>query len=284
MLTLLVFLAMTASGQAGVIILGGDDLTDHGFRNAAGTNIEGWLYIEKAIGNIAASPFLTRPGAVMGGEIAALGSADPGAAFPGSNAGAAIKSAATNLGLNVGFHEGATAISDFFSALAGGTVNPRILYLPGTGAGNDLDSTEGAALTANAAAINNFVASGGGLMSHGSGSTAYGWLSALIPGLSDSGFCDASGAQLTAAGQAAFPGLTNNDINSNAGPCHSSFVGPLGGMTVFAFDGNSRPFIIGNAGPGGSVTEPPAVPEPFTSLMLGSGLLAVAIARKRRAA
>jgi len=44
-----------------------------------------------------------------------------------------------------------------------GSVNPEMLYLVGTGASNDLDTSEGAALTANAGAIAAFVASGGDL-------------------------------------------------------------------------------------------------------------------------
>src|SRR5215210_5197650 len=72
---------------AGPVILGGDDLTDHGSRNAAGQNLEGWLYIEKAISNLNSS--VSKPGTTV--DVAAIGSADPGATFPAGNAGAAIK-------------------------------------------------------------------------------------------------------------------------------------------------------------------------------------------------
>ena len=37
---------------AGPVILGGDDLTDHGSRTGGGVNLQGWLYIEKAIANL----------------------------------------------------------------------------------------------------------------------------------------------------------------------------------------------------------------------------------------
>jgi len=85
-------------------------------------------------------------------------------------------------------------------------------------------------------------------MSHGSGDTAYGWLSALLPGVSNVDGCDEDSLTLTAAGQAAFPGLTNANITS--GPCHSNFTGDLVGLQILAtdaFDGLNRNIIIGGA-------------------------------------
>ena len=196
-----VLAGVSGLSMAGPVILGGDDLTDHGSRTAGGVNLEGWLYIEKAVSNVLSG--VTRAGTTT--DIVALGSA-ANVTFNSGNAGGAIGSAANVLGKTVTFVDGVANITQFFLDLANGAINPKMLWLAGTNAANDLDAAEGAALTANAAAINAFGASGGGIMSHGSGVNAYGWLSALLPGLVENvGQCNSSGATLTAAGNAAFP-------------------------------------------------------------------------------
>lgn len=280
-----VLAGVSGLSMAGPVILGGDDLTDHGSRTAAGVNLAGWLYIEKAVSNVLSG--VTRAGAKTT-DIIALGSvANP--TFDASNAGGAIGSAANVLGKTVTYIDGATAINAFFVSLANGTINPNMLWFSGTDALNNLDAAEGATLTANAAAINAFGASGGGIMAHGFGSVAYGWLSALLPGLSDSGSCSSSGATLTAAGIAAFPGLTNANVDSNAGPCHSSFVGNFGGLTTLAVDSANRSYIIGG-GAGtliqcGQLGQPPCparVPEPSSLLLVAIAGLGLAVTLRRR--
>ena len=288
-----VFVCSSSAVLAGPVILGGDDLTDHGNRTGgitlAGQNNEGWLYIEKAVGNVLSSQ--TRAGTLTH-DIVALGSSDSTALS--SDAGASIHFAALELGKSVLYLNSAAAINQFFVDLTAGLVNPGMLWFSGTNAGNDLNSAEGAALTANASNINAFGASGGGIMAHGSGAVAYGWLSALLPGLMEVGSCNSRGATLTAAGQAAFPGLGNSDIDNNAGPCHSSFTGNLGGLTTLAFDGSDPrlSYIIG--GGAGTVIQcgqpgQPAcannVPEPGSlplALLAALGLV-VPLLRRRSA-
>lgn len=275
-------IALASQAWAGPIILGGDDLTDHGSRTATG-NQNGWLYIQLAINNLLGTQ--TRSGTLTT-DIVALGSA-ANPTFDSSNAGGAIGSAANVLGKSVSFYDGAVAINQFFVDLAAGIVNPGVIWLAGTGAQNDLVASEGAALTSNAAAINTFVTSGGGLMAHGSGDTAYGWLSALLPGISEIGGCSSSGATLTAAGNAAFPGLTNANVDSNAGPCHSHFEGNFGGLTTLALDGRGQSYIIGG-GAGtviqcGLAGQPPCkIPEPEVFHLLGIGLLGMVLGLRRR--
>jgi len=272
-LILAVFLLGMLPGMAsaGPIILGGDDLTDHGSRSGS-ANVQGWLYIEKAIGGINSQ--VTRSGPFTT-TIAALGSANPGIGnYPAGDAGGAINSVANVLGLSVTFYDGATAINQFFTDLNSNTVNPRIIWIAGNGAGNDQDGSEVAAVNSNAASINAFVSSGGGLMSHGSGN--YGWLSALLPGLTEVLAGTGSGHTLTPAGNAAFPGLTNADIG--AGPSHSFFSGSFGGLSVLGRDGQNRPFILG--GGAGTTIE---VPEPASMILFGvAGLLAGGVAWRRR--
>lgn len=243
-LTLLIFGSVA---WAGPVILGGDDLDDHGSGDGT-TNFLGWLYIERAIDNLNSQ--VTRPGPFTV-DIAALGSADNPACPPacsGGDSGDAIKSAASVLGLTVDFFEGAASITQFFTDLASGAVNPRIIRIAGNGAFNGTDSAEGAVYTANAAALNDFVASGGGLMAHGSGPDIYGWLTALLPGIVEIFTCESFGAMLTPEGMMAFPGLTTSDVDSSAGPCHSHFEGDFGGLVPLVLDGTGVAYIIGGGG------------------------------------
>ncbi|MFP5411900.1 MAG: hypothetical protein ACLGHB_02890 [Gammaproteobacteria bacterium] len=276
-------LGLASHAQAGPVILGGDDLTDHGYISG-GSLYEGWLYIQKALTNLLGTATIT--GSTV--DIAVLGAADSTATS--GNAGAAVHHAAALSGWTVSYYDGATAIGNFFTALAGGTVTPTVMWLAGTGAANDLDDDEGLALTANAAAINSFVSDGGGLMAHGSGTTAYGWLSALLPGISEVTGCNSNRATLTAAGQAAFPGLSDSDVDSNAGPCHSHFTGDFGGLTTLAFDGLRRSYIIGGGadtiiqcGQPGQPACPQGVPvSPTIPLILVGAAALIGVSRFRK--
>ncbi len=261
----------TGTASAGPILLGGDDLTDHGSRSGT-TNIQGWKYIEKGISGML--PQVTRTGPFTH-TIVALGSSNPGAGnYNGFGAGGAINSVANVLGLSVLYVDGAAAINQLFTDIANGVVNPQILWISGNGAGNDQDPSEVTAVNSNAAAINNFVNSGGGVMSHGSGN--YGWLSTLLPGLLETLGGTSSGHTLTAAGNTAFPGLTNADIGS--GPSHSFFSGNFGGLQILGRDGQNRAFLLGG-GVGASITE---VPEPISMIVFGSLVVGGIVAVRRR--
>jgi hypothetical protein len=270
-----VALALSCQGAAwaGPIIIGGDDLNDHGSRSGS-VNLLGWIYIQTALNDIASQ--VTRPGAFTA-DIAVVGAAQRGG-FPAGDAAGAASSAANLLGLTTQYFDGAAAISTLFAGLSSGALNFRVLYYVGDETGNSIDSAEGSALTANAANLNSFIADGGGFLAHGAADmVAQGWLSALLPGIGFSTSCNANpGATLTKAGEAAFPALTNADIN--AGPCHGTYSGNLGGLVPLARDSMGRPFILG--GLGGSITDPGTqIPEPATLVLLGGGLAALAARR-----
>ena len=222
--------AGSAFGVGGPVILGGDDLQDHGsFDTVANQNLQGWLYIQKALENI--SP---KVGRANDGTVAALGAADaPAATF--SDCGGAIGHAAAKAGLGVTYYDTAANINGFFAQLASGAAKPRIIWIAGVGTGNCMDTEEIAAVAANASGIDGFVNQGGGLMSHGDDSvygtpTTPGWLNALLPGIEAVGGGSSGDLELTPAGLTAFPGLTNTDVN--AGPWHNWFRGDLGGLNV----------------------------------------------------
>lgn len=246
-------LAGSTASLAGPVVIGGDDLNDHGsYNTVTNANELGWLYIRNALQGLLAG--VTRPG--NNGRIAVLGSA-PSTSTSSDGCGAVYWPGQV-LGRQVDCIDTVTGINQFFADLAAGTANPAVIVIPGDGVTNDLDSAEEAALTTHASAIAAFVASGGGLLSHSQG---YGWLSALIPTIAIDSSCSVSGATLTPAGASAFPVVTNADIQ--AGPCHNTFVGPFGGLQVLATDGQGRALVIGG---GATTTIAPAVPSEIPTL------------------
>ena len=264
LIALTALLAVPAAHAAigGPVILGGDDMTDHGGLDSAGDPQDGWLYLQRAIENV--SPKVQRPN---DGFIAALGSSDSTYEY-GGDAGAAIHHAAAKAGLPVQYFDGPEQMEAFFAGLQDGTLKPRIIWVAGTDSSNNLDAcsdeeggeyyalsvaqTEGQVLIDNAAAIDAFVNSGGGLISHG---TCYDWLAALLPNAQAVHYESYGSNDLyfTPDGSAAFPTLTEDDIN--AGPWHSYFDGDLGGLKVLVRSsylqneaGDDVPVIIGGDG------------------------------------
>jgi uncharacterized repeat protein (TIGR01451 family) len=263
LIAVLAVFALPASASAAVggpVILGGDDLTDHGSTDSSGNSELGWLYMEKAVGNIKA-----KVGRANDNSIAAFGSADPGPLVhpTGGDAGEGISNAAAHNGMTVTYFDTPTEIANGFASIASGSYNPAIVWVAGTGASNDLDDcagagTDGQAITDNATVINNFVNSGGGLFSHG---TCYAWLSALLPGLTTVDGGSSGDLFRTPAGVSAFPDVSDADFN--AGPWHNHFEGDFGGLDVLVRSnsiddqaGNDAAVVIG----GGqvSLTEKPA--------------------------
>ena len=146
--------------------------------------------------------------------------------------------------------------------------------------------------------MNNFVGgagnplAGGGLFAHGEGFTGgadWGWLTTLIPGIVATESGGGANLSLTAAGIAAFPGLSNADINAGT-PWHNHFSGNFGGLQALVTDSSGRAVVIG--GGAGTVIgcglpgQPPCtgnVPEPGSlplALLAGLGLAIPSLRRR----
>lgn len=258
-----------STASAGPFLFAGTDSDDHGLASG-GMNQDGWLFMQKAIENLA--PGVTLPSKV----VTILGS---------TSSAAAAATSAFNLSTlpGLGWVLETVAVANFATFFMGEVNNSGILMMD-SGSTNIAGGVDGSAFVPYANAINNFLGLGGGLLSQGNG---YDWVNALVPGLT---VVDVGGGgvgtpvTLTAAGQAAFPGLTNQDLST--GPWHNYFLNfaPIP-LLATAPDGNAtRAIIIGSSG--GTVTNPDPLPEPTTLLLVGLGVTMAAVrmrTRRRRA-
>lgn len=281
-----------STAHAGPVIIDGTDANDHG-SVSGGANQAGWLYMQRALENLAtnvnplASKVVVNIGASAGEAANSITSAFNLSTLPG-------------LGWSLTNVDGAAAVDAWLAGLS--TSNTGILYLTTFGlTSGDADAGERTAINNRAAEINNFVggagnaALGGALFAQGEvGTGAFGWLSTLIPGIS---FTDVGGGgigtnmTLTPAGTAAFPGLTNADL-AGADPWHGYFGGNLGGLSVLATapdnQGVTRNVIIGGGtgtvfqcGEPGQPPCPRTVAEPSAALLILPGLVLLSLMRRR---
>lgn len=279
---------LTGAAHAGPIIIAGTDADDHGSGTTT-QNFNGWKFMQQAFTNIG--------NAVSNGnqQAVCLG-------CNSSTALAAYNNSFMLAGLAGWTSVSLTAVADitnFFNGTGAVSVNTAgLIYLPAdsNNTSGGITSTQLAPVNVNGSTINNFVAGGGGLFSQTeSGITGgYGWLTALLPGLTvvNSG---GSSLALTAAGQTQFPGLTNADIN-NATPWHNSFAGNIGALQILAVDptfANPPAVVIGGGFQGGGVIvcggsgqppcpDPGTLPEPGSVALIGAALAALSATTWRR--
>ncbi|SFK68198.1 PEP-CTERM protein-sorting domain-containing protein [Nitrosomonas aestuarii] len=262
---------LISSVHAGPFILAGTDADDHG-STSGGANIDGWFFMQRALENLSTSSSLSNGFKTV---------ANLGSSGKASNAASSAfnSSSLPGSGWNFANIDGDAAITDFFNGSGAININNTgiIMMDSGSNVTGGSSTSERGIFTTNAVKIDNFLGAGGGLFSQSNG---YDWVTSLLPTLNIiSG--GGSGISLTAAGNAAFPGLVDSDLS--AGPRHNRF-GNTGSIPVLAVDNNGTAVIIGSAG--GSVTNPDPdpipVPAPATLALLGIGLIGIASTLRRK--
>lgn len=221
----------SASAMGGVVFIDGTDSNSHGFSSGTG-NAGGWLYIQRVLEEMA-------PAVGNGNRVVVNVGNGSSTALSAITSAFDLSTLPTN-GWSLVTVDGAADIGAY---LDGGSVGGAslattgIVYLGSSGeTGGDRTSDERAAVNSRGVALSNFVGGngnptlGGGLFGHTeSNSTAapsFGWLSSVLPGVGAVVGQVSSDLNLTPAGMAALPGLTNADLST--GPWHNYFTPPAG--------------------------------------------------------
>lgn len=272
-------LGMTAQAEAGPFILDLTDADDHGSFNGT-SNVQGWFYMQRVLENLA-------PNVTNGSKtVVNLGSTDTGSSTSSYRAAKSAfdQSSLATSGWTWVNIDGTAAIADFFNGVGSVNVNNAGILQLDSGNNNTggTSSVEWGVINGFGSAIDSFLGAGGALHSQAEGGGGYGWLSALLPGLTLTSSGGSGNLALTPAGQSAFPGLSNSDLN--AGPYHGHWTGGFGSLTQLFVDsgaGTYGGFPVGIGSAGGSVTQPNPVPEPATLALMGLGLAGLAWRRRR---
>ena len=261
-------LSINFSATAGPIILAGTDADDHGNANG-GVNQSGWLFMQRVLENLSAAASLTN------GHLNVVNLGSSGSALNAATSAFGLSSLVGN-GWSFTNIDTDANIAAYFAGTSPININNTGIMMMDSGSqvSGGSSPSERALFTTNATIIDNFLGLGGGLFSQSNG---YAWVNTLLPSLtivSNGG----NGANLTAAGSAAFPGLTNADLTG--GPRHNRFDN-VGGLTVLATDNTGVAVIIGTSG--GSILNPGiSVPEPSTLAIFALGIMGLASRRFKK--
>ncbi len=252
--------SQTTFGNKGAVVIDGTDADNHG-GFSGGANTTGWLYMQKVIQAI--QPNITDGQKVLV-ALGADPSIDVGKTLNTSSAVYGIfdafqQSTLPAQGWTLEYVTGAANITNYLNGqpaaavtvtnAAAGNISiaqTGLIYIPTVGhqhVKDDLTDAELGIIDNSGKAILSYVNAGGGLYTQtetesvgggfgggpGGGtqvSPAYGWLSSLFTGLTVVPTSqNPTNIQLTASGQAIFPGLTNADLSG--GPWHNYFAGTL---------------------------------------------------------
>lgn len=267
-------IGVATTAQAGPFILDLTDADDHGFFDASSDeNVDGWFYMQRVLENLSG-------GVTNGSKTVVQLGADPSSSAFQAAQSAFQESTLASSGWNWVNVNGEAALTAFFDGTGSVNINNAgIIQMDSDGnVSGGSDFIEQNVFNLFATTIDSFLGGGGALHSM---AQDYGWLSTLLPNLTltTSG---GTGLELTAAGQAAFPGLTDSDLS--AGPFHGHWTGGFGGLSVLFIDPDGDRLPVGIGAAGGSVTDPGTgtVPAPATILLLGLGLLSLGWMRQRQ--
>ena len=227
--------------QQGPVVIDGGDRDDHGF--FSGGNQNGWKFIEQSLNFLRTNAF--NAGAVAN-SVLAIG-------VTGSQAQAAVASAASVLGMTVTYVTGPAITSANFA-------NFRVLYVPAETPQTlgGISNSDLALLNARVNDVRDFINSGGGIfaMTEETLTNPYGWLQIPNPFTITSANNNTM-IQTPALAAAGFM-ITNAEL-TNGTPVHNAFTGPAGfnNLQVFVNNGTGQVITLGlgaimNPGLGGA--------------------------------
>jgi hypothetical protein len=242
------------------VLISGTDIDDHGSATAS-SNQEGWLFLQRALEAVGAKVRNGQKVVVCLGCNGQTATNAFNSAFDKSNlpaAGWTRKTVSSSTELNAFY---TTSLAAGVQTIFG----TGVIYMPSDriNAQGGLTEAQLDVINANASALAQHLASGGGLVSllQSGVANGYGWLKGQIPGL----IIETTGIDASATLEAAalltldFPTLTLDTLGA-ASHAHAHFKGALGGF---------GPLALGAAGSGSGPAEEEAKSSHTLAVIIG---------------